>query len=297
MTVSCRRLFTPLLAVAGMALAPAFVLGQEIENYFKNTCANCHSIGGPRKVGPDLKDVTARRDRSWLIRFMQSPIAMKDSGDADAVKLFADFPSSIMPTIPDLNPDRCESILRLIEAESKLERSQFAGAESKIPNRPFNDAEIEKGREFFVGYTRFSNGGAACLTCHSVQGAVATGGGMLGPDLTQVFNRLGGRNALDGWLQSPPSPTMKPVYAKHRLTDEETMYLIAFLEKAKDGREEVTTARFNFFLLGLAGAAGVFVLFDFVWRRRFRAVRRTLVHGLGDDRANSPPRVVQRSGS
>jgi hypothetical protein len=70
---------------------------------------------------------------------------------------------------------------------------------------------------------------------------------------------------------------MQPIYKKHPLTDDEILHLIAFLEQAKEGREEATSARFNFFLLGLAGTGGAFALFDYLWRRRFRGVRRSLV--------------------
>jgi cytochrome c2 len=268
-----------LFALIGVLMQPTGGRGQEIEQYFKTNCANCHSLGGVRKVGPDLKDVTKRRDRDWLVRFMQNPLAAKESGDADAVKLFADYPGSVMPTLPDLSAERCESILRLIEAESKLEHSQFAGAESKIPNRPFTAQEIDKGHEFFVGHARFAKGGTPCLACHSVQGVSATGGGMLGPDLTHAFAKLGGRTGLNGWLSSPPTATMKPIYRNHPLSDDEIVALIAYLEKATEGREEPTTARFNFFLIGLGGTAGALVTFDYLWRRRFRTVRRTLVHG------------------
>jgi hypothetical protein len=194
-----------------------------------------------------------------------------------------------MPTAPDLTAERAESILKLIEVESKLERSQFVGAATDIPDRPFTAVEIDKGHDLFVGYRRLANGGAPCLACHSVQGVSVIGGGMLGPDLTQVFNKLQGRKGLAAWLSSPATPTMQPIFKNHPLTggkDGEILHLVAFLEKAKEGREEVTTARFNFFLIGLAGTAGGFVFFDYLWRRRFRAVRYTLVHG-NDEKGNA----------
>lgn len=258
-------------------LVPA-AIGQDTADYFKRSCANCHTIGGGRLTGPDLKNVTSRKDRDWLTKFVLNPKAVIDSGDSYAKQLFEESRGVVMPVQPDLNAERAESILKLIESESKLERSQFAGASSAIPDRPFTIAEIEKGRDYFLGYRPLSNGGAACLSCHNVQNITAIGGGMLGPDLTQVFNKLQGRKGLAAWLSSPPTPTMQPIYKKHPLTDDEVLHLIAYLEHAKEGREEATAGRFNFFLLGLGGAAGVFVLFDYVWRRRFRGVRRILVH-------------------
>lgn len=210
---------------------------------------------------------------------MLNPKAVIDSGDAYAKQILDESRGVLMPATPDLNPERAVSILKLIEAESKLERSQFAGAGSAIPDRPFTADEIEKGRELFVGYRSFAQGGAACLSCHNVQGMTAIGGGMLGPDLTQVWGKLQGRKGLAAWLSSPPTPTMQPIYKKHPFADDEILALVAFLESVKDGREEATAARFNFFLIGLAGTGVGFAALDYFWRRRFRGVRRDLVHG------------------
>ncbi len=256
-----------------------FAFSQETADYFKRNCANCHTIGGGRLTGPDLKNVTNRKDREWLARFILNPKAVVDSGDGYAKQLLEESRGVLMPIAPDLNVERAESILNLIEAESKLERSQFAGASSAIPDRAFTTEEIEGGRELFVGNRPLAKGGAACLSCHNVQGLTPIGGGLLGPDLTQVWGKLQGRKGLAAWLSSPPTPTMQPIYKKHPLTDNEILHLIAFLEHAKEGREEPTSARFNFFLLGLAGTGASFVLFDYLWRRRFRGVRRPLVHG------------------
>src|SRR5215472_15887543 len=43
---------------------------------FKRLCAPCHTIGVGDRVGPDLRDVTARRDRAWLRRFISNPKKM-----------------------------------------------------------------------------------------------------------------------------------------------------------------------------------------------------------------------------
>lgn len=272
--------FRQYMVVAWLAvLAPASVpvFAQETADYFKRNCANCHTIGGGRLTGPDLKNVTARKDREWLIRFLLNPKGVIDSGDAYARQLLEESRGVLMPVTPDLNGERAESILKLIEAESKLERSQFVGVGSAIPDRAFTRDEVEKGREFFVGHRSLAKEGAACVSCHNVQDCTAIGGGMLGPDLTQVWGKLQGRKGLAAWLSSPPTPTMQPIYKQHPLTDNEILHLVAFLEDAREGREEVTAARFNFFLLGLAGTGAGFVLFDFLWQRRFRAVRRNLV--------------------
>lgn len=266
------------LVVAWLVVGSVAVHAQETADYFKRNCANCHTIGGGRLTGPDLKNVAARKDHDWLARFLLNPKAVIDSGDTYAKQMLEDYRGVLMPVAPEMTPERAAALLKLIEAESKLERSQFVGVGSLIPDRPFTAEEIEKGRDYFLGRRPLKNGGAACLSCHNVQDLTFIGGGMLGPDLTQVFNKLQGRKGLAAWLSSPPTPTMQPIYKKHALTEDEILHLVAFLEKAKEGREEATTARFNFFLLGLAATGGGFFLFDYIWRRRFRAVRRPLVH-------------------
>lgn len=274
-----------LASLACLTVDSVHIQAQETVEYFKRNCANCHTIGGGRLVGPDLKNVTERKDKEWLSRFLLNPKAMIDSGDAYAAQLFQDSRGVLMTTVPDITAERADNLLTLIEAESKLERSQFAGAFSAIPDRPFTEQEMEQGRQLFVGLKPLASGGPACLSCHSVQGASLLGGGQLGPDLTAVWNKLQGRKGLAAWLSSPPTPTMQPVYRNHPLDSQEILELVAYLESAKDERETSSVARFTFFLLGLAGTAGGFVLFDYVWRRRFRAVRRELVHA-GEETGN-----------
>ncbi len=47
--------------------------GGQGQAIFEQKCQGCHSIGGGQIVGPDLKGVTSRRDRDWLISFITSP--------------------------------------------------------------------------------------------------------------------------------------------------------------------------------------------------------------------------------
>ena len=103
-------------------------------------------------------------------------------------------------------------------------------------------------------------------------------GGRLGPDLTRVFERLQGRKNLAAWLTAPATPTMSTVFKRHALKPGEILPLIAYLEdEARKGGEDASAAPLTFFLIGLGGAALALVLFDQVWKGRFRSVRRPLV--------------------
>lgn len=253
-------------------------LAQETADYFRQNCVSCHTIGGGRLVGPDLKDVSARQDREWLIQFIVGPKAVLDSGDPYALQLRQEAGGALMPNIAGMTRAKAEALLSLIDSESALEESEFAGLD--IGDEPFTAMDIERGRQLFLGISPFANAGPPCLSCHTVGGLGGLSGGRLGPDLTRVYERLQGRKNLASWLLAPATEVMRPVYASRRLSNEEIVPLVAFLEdQARQGTEDPGTSQLTFLLLGLAGAAIAFIAADGIWRRRFRAVRGPLVRG------------------
>jgi len=263
------------LLVAVPAVAPAQVPAQ----YFRQNCTSCHTIGGGRLTGPDLKGVTGRKDRAWLIRFIQNPKAVIEAGDPYAAQLVQEARGVIMPALPGMNQGLAEALLDLIEAESKLDRSEFAGLQ--LSDRPFTPADVRRGHDLFTGEAPLASGGPPCLSCHSVGGVGALGGGKLGPDLTLVYERLQGRKGLGTWLSAPATPTMQTVFRTTPLATGELEALLAFFEDAAKRRAEADpVAPLTFFLLGLGGAVFGLVSFDIAWQRRFRSVRRRLVEAV-----------------
>jgi len=254
---------------------------QDANGFFKQNCTSCHTIGGGRLTGPDLKDVETRRDRQWLVQFLQSPKVMIDSGDPYASKLQQEARGVVMPNIAGMNQQQAQALLDMITAESKLPRSQFAGMQ--VSDRPLTAQDIAKGRLVFLGEQQLSGGGPACISCHTVKGLTLLGGGRLGPDLTRVYERLQGRKGLAAWLSSPASPTMSPVFKDHAIQPDEILSLVALFEdSAKKGGQDDTTSLLNFFLLGVGGMVLGLISLDTLWKTRFRGVRRSMVHK--DDR-------------
>lgn len=249
---------------------------QEAVSDFRTNCMSCHTIGGGRLTGPDLKNVTQRRDRAWLTQFMIDPKAMIDAGDAYANELLRAARGVVMPTLPGMTKARADALLALIETESKLEKSQFAGVQ--ISERPFTPQDVETGRSIFMGRVRLKNGGPSCISCHTVHGMVLFGGGTLAPDLTTVFERYQGRKTLATWLSAPATPTMGSVYKTQQLDAEEILALVAYFQSTLTRNpEDPSTARLNFILIGLAGTLLVMGLFDVIWNKRLRTIRRALV--------------------
>ena len=70
------------------------------EQVFNTTCFACHTIGGGRLIGPDLAGVHEKRSQEWLEEFIKSSQSMINAGDAEAVALFEEYSSLLMPDAP-----------------------------------------------------------------------------------------------------------------------------------------------------------------------------------------------------
>ena len=280
------RAFLPvpgLLAVSWIVTLclPLIGAAQDTPDYFRQNCMSCHTIGGGRLTGPDLKDVSQRQEREWLVNFILNPKSVIDSGDPYAQKIFEESRRVPMPIGPNMNRERAEKLLDLIDAESQEEESQFKGLQ--ISNEPFTPADIAVGRNLFTGTARLENGGTSCISCHSIHGVGGLGGGRLAidpkqADLTNVYDRLKGRNSLSAWLNAPGTETMQPIFKEHPLTADEIHALVAYFEDASQhSPADPTPGRVVFLLLGLGGAVAMLFAFDAIWSWRLRGVRAPLV--------------------
>lgn len=261
-----------------LMLAPAAIAQQDPALFFRQNCMSCHTIGGGRLVGPDLKNVEQQKDRAWLVRFVTNPKQVLDSGDPYALKLREEARGAVMPQISGMNDVLANQLLDMIAKESKLPQSQFSGL--TLGDQPFTALDVQHGYEIFTGKRHLTNGGAQCISCHTVQGIGGLGGGQVGPDLTRVFERLNGRKNLAAWLQAPATPTMRPVFMTRALTNDEIVALVAYFENAaKQPTNPDDPTQLGFLFLGIGGAAVGFVTADALWRKRFRAVRRPMTRG------------------
>ncbi len=133
--------------------------------------------------------------------------------------------------------------------------------------------QIEEGKAFFTGDKAFANGGAACISCHSI-GSIKAIGGSLGPNLTEAYRQLG--KGLGVVLKSVPFPTMKPIYSKRPLTDKERSDLIAFLRYSSQAQSDKNEGS-EFFIYATVIFAVLAFLMPVIWRNRLFGVRRNLV--------------------
>lgn len=273
------------LAYLAEATPPAGSVG-EGETIFQEKCVACHTIGGGDLVGPDLKNVTVKRDRDWLERFIYEPDKMLAEGDLLATQLLKQYNDIPMPSL-ELSEDQVASILAYLETQSDVElevpaeepEEGVAEVELEKPEAPEERMELMvgdplTGKSLFTGAIRFQNRGPPCMACHNIGGISALGGGLLGPDLTETFSKFGDAG-VSSLLETLPFPTMKPIYDDRPLTPEEQTHLKAFLQTVVERQLTQDTAEFG--LLAVVGLAVAILLVQVVWWRRLWAVRRPMV--------------------
>ena len=249
---------------------------QNAELYFQTNCKPCHSIGQGRILGPDLKGVLDRQKREWLVEFIVDPNSKLDS-DPYAQELMAATPGGAIRMIPvqGMTPLIANSLLDYIATQSGIANSEAQPVEERIS---FTAEQRELGLQYFTGVENLRNGAPACASCHTTVGLGGWGGGSLGPDLTQVLSRLGGLAGLSGWLASPASLTMQPVFKEHKLTPEEIDALVAYLEnESASSVAAAPSITASFFGAGVIGAIALLALFGFLWKGRYTATRIPMV--------------------
>ena len=259
---------TPPLPVGGAPPLGPEPVTTGASRFFGSHCAGCHTIGGGPLTGPDLKNVTGRwkekrgKDRDELIKFLMNPKAVLDHPNDPYLRGLLEAARGVaMPDIFGMTRERAETLLEFIETQSQMEKSWFA--EVPISNRPFTQDDVALGRELFVGRKPFANGGPACIACHTADGSGGPEGGMLGPDLTKVYERVGQvgmkesekQRTLYARLLTPGTSTMWAVYQTHRLQEGEARVLVAFLKETNsNGVECPPVPPLKLILLGLGGA-------------------------------------------
>ncbi len=279
---SLRRGRTALSAAVACAAAVALLAGpvgvgaqgEDGQALFEQNCSGCHTIGGGDGAGPDLQGLPDRRDQAWVETFIKDPAAVIASGDPYAKELDAKFPAT-MPTL-GLSDDQIAAIVAYLGFGKATPTDTTPTETTPTEPAPLPAGNADRGKNLFTGAENTQGGGPACLSCHSIAGVGALGGGQLGPDLTGAAARLGGEKGLASWLAAIPSPTMAPIFASRPLTDEERADLAAFIASAQS-QERDTGQALKLVVLSLGVAALIVLLALTIWRRRLGSVRRPLV--------------------
>ena len=241
--------------------------GKEI---FNAKCSPCHTIGGGRKVGPDLLGVTADHPKSWLFSFISDPDKMFNANDPMAIGMLKEYQMK-MPNL-GLSAEDVNAVISYLETQTGSGKKAAAPARAEEKG-PAPSADAERGGKYFSGELAFRNNGPACMACHSSAGIRFWGGGTLGPDLTGVYEQMG--EGIVPLLVNVPFPTMKPIFDSHPLSDDEARDIAAFLkgtasQHAEDHTLQIVMSSFIAFVI-------LMVIILVLWRNRLRSVRKSMV--------------------
>lgn len=173
-----------LLAVAASAvdLTAKEEAGKAI---FEKTCFACHSIGQGPRVGPDLKDISKRRDHDWLVRWLDDPLGMLTTDDL-AKKLLAEW-NNVPMSDPNLDKLQIEQVLAYV---AKMSAADAGGGAQAAEEVQLDDEEFAAARQIFFD---------RCSGCHGVLRAGATGPNIQ-PERTRQIGTQGIKLALTNGL-------------------------------------------------------------------------------------------------
>lgn len=282
-------------AAATATAAPEPQAASEGEQIFQAQCTACHTIGKGKLVGPDLQGVTQRTDPQWLHNFILDPAKMFAANDPTAIKLREEYNNVTMPTL-GLTPAQVDAVISYLQTTGGAPAAATAPAAGAIAPTPTALALVgdpAAGELLFTGRQPLTNGGPPCLTCHSISGTGALGGGALGPDLTHVAQRYGGATGLTAVLTTIAFPTMIGPFTGHALTPVEVANLVAFLQQ-EDARQapvqqiapgSLTPDFWRVLGIGLGGAVVLTLLLLVLWPGQRRSISDRLRDSARDRRA------------
>lgn len=87
------------------------------EALYIKACASCHTIGEGDSVGPDLNNISGRRDHAWLAKFISRPDLMLDSDNSIIKDLKQRFPMAVMPNL-GLSEQDAGDVIAYIQSKS-----------------------------------------------------------------------------------------------------------------------------------------------------------------------------------
>ncbi|SDJ22042.1 c-type cytochrome [Flavobacterium noncentrifugens] len=99
-------------APAAATAAPAAGAGDPVKGkeLFNTNCAACHKLDA-KSTGPALRGVKEKHEMAWIYKWVHNSSEVIKSGDATAVKLFAENNKSVMTAFPQLSEGDIDNII------------------------------------------------------------------------------------------------------------------------------------------------------------------------------------------
>jgi cytochrome c553 len=169
---------------------------------YLTACAGCHSLGGPKRSGPDLLHVAG-----WPTDQLKTAIKRMEE------------------MVGPLTEEDLTMLAGLLQHADLLDRLKVEEARIQaLFMAQMEPPSAATGERLFFGRASLLNGGLSCVACHAVEGR----GGNLGSDLTAAFATMGELPLISA-IETAGFPLMEPHYRRHPITTQEAMHLARFL--------------------------------------------------------------------
>ncbi len=189
-------------AAGGPALSAAAQAGKTI---YDTQCQACHSIGAGDRAGPDLKDLSKRRQKDWIVKWMKDPVGMAKD-DPVGKELLAKYKTQMPPL--NLTDAQIDGVIAYVDTISAA-----GGLQEKLePVKELTGADFERAKGIFF---------QRCAGCHGTLRAGATGPNIQ-PERTKKLGTTTIKNTLMNGL-----PGGMPPWGKIGVLNDEEMTLMA----------------------------------------------------------------------
>jgi mono/diheme cytochrome c family protein len=113
--------------------APAATGGDPVKgkDLFNSNCAACHKLDA-KMTGPALRGISSRLTNDWLYKWIRNSQEMIKSGDAEAVRVSAEYNGSVMTSFPQLSTADIDNIIAYT-SEPKAEPVMAASTSAAPP--------------------------------------------------------------------------------------------------------------------------------------------------------------------
>lgn len=236
---------------------------------YADTCSSCHGIDGSGVPGaiPPLLGNPNVADGDYVETVVRE-------GREGPIEVLGVSYDEAMRGFPDLSDKEVAAVAAYVGTLAEPDTADPAADVAVV-----EPGTVSEGRQLFVGETRLTNGGGACVGCHTTGDVGNLGGWSLGPDLTNTAATFGTEAALVSWLTAPASPTMAPIFADRPLTADEIADVAVFLGDAPSQSKPFDPGDG----LILAGAGG-FVMLIGAMAVAWRGMRQTYADRLRSKR-------------
>lgn len=217
------------IIISAMFFIPFMGYSQDGEDLFEKHCRLCHNIGEGRLVGPDLIGVAERRERQWLLQFIENSQQMIKAGDPIAVQLYEEFNKSIMPSFTQLSGGEINSIIDYVANWKPAEEAVFSVDVDKRTG--FGHDEALRGERLFYGLIPLESTGVGinCAGCHNTVTSDTLNWNPSALDLAYAFMDRSSINIYKS-LTQPTSALMEEVHS-YKMSEQEIFYVSAFLSE------------------------------------------------------------------